>query len=285
MTFIILHHTAADTPGSTINGFLDSAITANPKSAHYLVDIDGHVIKTVNESMRTPHAGLCSWYGLETKVSPPQFNWNDVSVGIEQVHAGTIDYPNELIAGTKNLIQRIRAAYGTSRHNVLGHGEIAIHDPTKQKTKKLGRKLFCPGEQYNWPFLENSGNATKPISVSQVVVPHDRYGAFFVAFPGESINTIEINDRTKARNIQSILPLAIQGLQQTLAELGYFVNSSARYDEPTVRAVEAFQVRYFSGETRKGERRQIMQGNTRLANLVTISRMHEVLAVRGTFKF
>lgn len=276
MTFIVLHHAEADTPGSVISEFLGSAHGTDPKGVHYLVDVDGHVIKMTHESMRAPHAGKCFWYGLESSPSSEGFNWADISVGIEQVHKGTKRYPSELVAGTKNLIQRVRAAFSTSHHNVIGHGEIAIHELAKD-VKTLGRKVLCPGEHYNWPFLESSGNATRPASGSRVGVPHARYGDFFVRFPFESINTFK-GDR-------AIVRAAVAGMQVTLSQLGYLVSFTGQYDERTARAVEAFQVRYFSGETRQAERKQIMVGRNRLANLVTIRRMHEVLEARGSFRF
>jgi hypothetical protein len=52
-----------------------------------------------------------------------------------------------------------------------------------------------------------------------------------------------------------------------------------------MRAVEAFQVRYFSGKLRSGDRALLMKDGKRLANLLTVERMHEVLAARGQFKY
>jgi N-acetyl-anhydromuramyl-L-alanine amidase AmpD len=283
--FIILHHTDASTPGSTLDHFSDKIHNKFKTGAHYLVDIDGHVIKMAHETVRTFHPGECYWYGLDSSAASTDdasdFEWVNVAVGIEQVHERTRPYPSEQIAGTKNLIERLQAIYGTSRHNVLGHGEIALdfHEAIKGKrpeTKRLGRKLLCPGESYDWHILENSGNATKPMS-DLINVPHSRYGDFFNQFPGQAINT--------ATDDQTIVPVAIAGLQLTLSELGYFVNLTAKYDEPTRRAVEAFQVRYFSGRFRRDERKQIMDGGKRLANLLTVERMHKVLAARDRFKY
>jgi N-acetyl-anhydromuramyl-L-alanine amidase AmpD len=283
--FIILHHTDADTPGSTINHFCDVVNNRSKTAAHYLVDVDGHVIKLANESASVRHAGECYWYGLDSyegsAMQTAGFNWNDISVGIEQVHKGTDTYASTLVAGTKNLIERIRSVHGTSPHNVLGHGEVNLHKDQlirgrRIKIKNLGRKLFCPGEVYDWHILENSGNATKPL-LKAGVVPHERYGHFFVRFPGESINTV--------KDDKKIVPAAITGLQMTLRELGYFVNVTAAYDEPTARAVEAFQVRYFSGRLRETERARSRKGRIRLANLLTIERMHQVLMARNGFTY
>lgn len=283
--FIVLHHTGASTPGSTLDYFSDKVHNKEETGAHYLVDVDGHVIKMAHETVKTFHSGKCYWYGLDSSdgstKSPSHVEWTHISVGIEQVHQGTRDYPSEQVTATKRLIERLREVYGTSRHNVLGHGEIGLYVPKevngkRPEEKHLGRKLICPGEVYDWHILENSGNATKPASWSNVV-PHERYGDFFNKFPGQSINT--------AKNDKTIMPVAIAGLQLTLSELGYFVRFTADYDEPTRRAVEAFQVRYFSGRLRRDERARIMKDGKRLANLFTIERMHRVLLARKGFKF
>jgi N-acetyl-anhydromuramyl-L-alanine amidase AmpD len=290
--FIVLHHTDANTPGSTIDHFSDKANNKEETGAHYLVDLDGHIIKMAPETVVTFHPGKCYWYGLDSSVVSDDdamgFKWTDIAVGIEQVHRGTKDYSSEQVAATKRLVERLRAMHGTSHHNVLGHGEIAIDAParTREKhprAKQLGRKFDCPGEVYDWHILENSGNATKPVSDSEDIVPHARYGDFFKKFPGKSINTVT-NDKT-------IVPVAIAGLQLTLSELGYFVDFvdfTAKYDELTRHAVEAFQIRYFSGRLRRDERFRIVEGRThvvRVANLFTIQRMHSVLLARNGFKF
>jgi N-acetyl-anhydromuramyl-L-alanine amidase AmpD len=282
--FIVLHHTEAATPGSTIDHFSDKIHNQEETGAHYLIDVDGHTIKMAHETVRTFHPGKCCWYGLDSTQpadTSADFDWTNISVGIEQVHEEEIAYPSTQIAGTKNLIERLRAAYGTSHHNVLGHGEIALVTQQRvhgkvEKTKRLGRKVRCPGQAYDWHILENSGNATRPAH-GPSMVPHARYGGFFEKNPDGAINTVEDD--------QTIVPIAIAGLQLTLSELGYFVNFTARYDEPTMHAVEAFQVRYFSGRFRRDERKQFMIGRKRLANLFTIERMHQVLAARGGFKF
>jgi N-acetylmuramoyl-L-alanine amidase len=283
--FIILHHTGASTPGGTIDHFSDKVHNKEGIGAHYLVDVDGHIIKMAHETAVTYHSGKCYWYGLDSSSESTSdgsgVEWIHFAVGIEQVHEGTRNYPSEQVVATKRLIERLRAMHGTSYHNVLGHSEIALHvrEAVKGKqagTKQLGRKLSCPGENFDWHILENSGNATKPAS-GPSIVPHARYGDFFNRFPGKAINTVP-NDKT-------IVPVAIAGLQLTLSELGYFVRFTAEYDEPTRRAVEAFQVRYFSGRLRRDERAQILEEGKRVANLFTIERMHRVLLARNGFKF
>jgi N-acetylmuramoyl-L-alanine amidase len=273
--FIVLHHNNAMTPGSTITHFSDALGNKEKAGAHYLVDVDGHVLKMAHETVSVRHAGPCFWYGLEsspTSVTEDRFNWNNVSVGIEHVHKDQDAYLSEQVVGTKNLIERIRSFYKVSPHNVLGHSEIALHG--SPNTKHLGRKLLCPGEAYDWYILESTGNATRPGSGA---VPHERYDKFFLRYPKEALNDTTADSQHVSR--------AISGLQTTLSELGYFVNMTGKYDEPTIRAVEACQVRYFSGRFRKGQRLRVMSKRTRLANLITIQMMHDVLAARAAFKF
>jgi N-acetyl-anhydromuramyl-L-alanine amidase AmpD len=286
--FIVLHHNDATTPGSTLDHFSDTVNNTHKTGAHYLVDVDGHVIKMAHETVSTNHAGRCFWYGLDSHHGPSnhhmlEFSWNDISVGIEQVNKDSNKYPIDLVAGAKNLVERIRSFYKTSPHNVLGHGEISLH---RKEPKRLGNKLTCPGEGYDWTLLENNGNATKPAVTGGV--PHARYADFFVRYRQEALNVrIDTSKKPKeeVEDIEVITTMAVAGLQRTLSELGYFVNFTSKYDEVTTRAVEAFQVRYFSGRFRKGERERIVKDRTRLANLRMIERMHEVLAARGGFRY
>jgi N-acetyl-anhydromuramyl-L-alanine amidase AmpD len=269
--FIVLHHTDGSTPGSAINEFLD-VNNKHKTGAHYMVDIDGHTVKLADETIHVNHTGPCFWYGLESSplsVTTGRLDWNNISVGIEQVHKSG-EYPDHQVLATKNLIERIRSVYKTSPHNVVGHGEIALHPPPS--LKRLGRKLLCPGEEYNWYILENAGDATKPASS---VVPHARYADFFVNNADADLNNLS----------PSKVSPEIVGLQTTLSELGYFVIVTGKYDEPTIRAIEAFQVRFFSGRFRHVHAPRIIRNKVRLANLVTIQMMHDVLAARGGFRF
>src|SRR5262249_55477871 len=129
--FLVLHHSDATTPGSTINEFtVSNENNKDETGAHYVVDVDGHIIKMADEVLRVRHAGPCFWHGVDSSTEAAKkadFNWNDFSVGIEHVHK-TGDYPDNQVIATKNLVERIRHAHGTSPHNVLGHSEIAVHD-------------------------------------------------------------------------------------------------------------------------------------------------------------
>jgi N-acetyl-anhydromuramyl-L-alanine amidase AmpD len=54
---VLVHRTDAATPGSSLDDFIPSPIS---KTSHYLVDVDGHIIKLVHEDLVANHAGE-SW--------------------------------------------------------------------------------------------------------------------------------------------------------------------------------------------------------------------------------
>jgi hypothetical protein len=100
--FIVLHHNDATTPGSTLDHFSDEVNNKHKTGAHYLVDIDGHVIKMAHETITVRHAGECFWYGLDSYQQSskhvPELSWNDISIGVEQVNKDSSKYPFELVA-------------------------------------------------------------------------------------------------------------------------------------------------------------------------------------------
>ena len=49
-------------------------------SAHYLIDLDGKILKLISETKRAWHAGISSWRG--------DCNINDRSIGIELANPG-----------------------------------------------------------------------------------------------------------------------------------------------------------------------------------------------------
>jgi len=72
---IVFHYTAGNTLESAING-----LNANKASSHYIIDTDGTIIQTVNESDRAWHAGDSTWNGTSYV--------NSFSIGIEIVNFG-----------------------------------------------------------------------------------------------------------------------------------------------------------------------------------------------------
>ncbi|MCH8167953.1 MAG: N-acetylmuramoyl-L-alanine amidase, partial [Proteobacteria bacterium] len=80
---VVLHYTGMDTAAAALGRLTDPA---SEVSAHYLVDLDGRVVRMVGEEMRAWHAGPGSWGGVA--------DINSRSIGIEIVNPGReLGYP------------------------------------------------------------------------------------------------------------------------------------------------------------------------------------------------
>src|SRR5690606_26695646 len=114
--FLVIHRTGGLSIGSALNTFTNPA---NVTGIHYLLDVDGHVVKLVHESDRVNHTGPSFWLGSTQA--------NQQSVGIEVVHGGNGDFPAAQYATLLRLVGEIRAAHtGIVRQRVVGHSDIAV---------------------------------------------------------------------------------------------------------------------------------------------------------------
>jgi hypothetical protein len=99
---IVLHCTAAETAGSTINWFLHPRSRV---SAHYLVDTNGDVYQMVPDDGSAWHA----------KAANPR------SIGIEHVGTGASRMPAAQAAASAGLIRWLAARYAIPAGNIVGH--------------------------------------------------------------------------------------------------------------------------------------------------------------------
>jgi phospholipase C len=217
---LVVHQTA---------GFIEGDIQAlvfGSVSAHYLVDVDGHVIKLVHESNVSAHVGGgAKWMGIG---GLPM-----VSIGIEQTHRDVDDtvkppvrrefpFPDEQVFATRSTAAAIRRSRPTIiRQAVAGHGEVEFP----------ARGLGDPGPTFEWNMLERAGEArTRNTSL---VIPATIYGI------GPTDPPIKAGRRASPE---------IGELQRDLKTIGYdFAFTANSYDAGTITAVDRFQVRFWSG--------------------------------------
>jgi N-acetylmuramoyl-L-alanine amidase len=135
---VVLHYTGMDTAEAAIARLADPA---SEVSAHYLVDLDGRVVRLVGEDMRAWHAGSASWGGVA--------DINSRSVGIEMVNSGRelgySPFPEPQIAALETLLADILERHAIVPERVLGHACVAP-----------GRKAD-PGEKFDWRRLARRG--------------------------------------------------------------------------------------------------------------------------------
>ncbi|MEZ4294668.1 MAG: N-acetylmuramoyl-L-alanine amidase [Polyangiaceae bacterium] len=98
-------------------------------SIHYLVDLDGFVIKALDEHYRANHGGVSLW--------EQRHSLNEFAVGIETMHSDTTPhspnpgqkfkitprrYTKEQYDSFLRLLHEIETEYGVKRRRVRGHG-------------------------------------------------------------------------------------------------------------------------------------------------------------------
>ncbi|MBW4655831.1 MAG: S8 family serine peptidase [Kaiparowitsia implicata GSE-PSE-MK54-09C] len=233
----VVHHTGGTRASSAVNTFL----SPNRASAHYVIDTDGQIIKMVHESEQAFHAGNSHWLGRDRV--------NAFSVGIEIVNRSA-PYTSAQMPAVVALLQEIRAAYSTIPANqVVGHSDIAT---SAQTPRRLGRKASDPGVHFDWATLEAAGLGH---TLSSGPLNPSAYGGFFTSFPDERLRQDDNDARqiVGGRHRPAFTTAVIAELQTDLSQIGYYCPITGRFDVSTVMAVRMFQDRFFSGSRRRSD--------------------------------
>jgi len=233
---LVLHQTSSPGKiGSVINTFINKNADGQP-SAHYVVDMDGHVVKMLHESWEGHHVGPSFWQG--------RLRVNTFSIGIEIVHTdlnkegkpAPRDFTEAQYAALLRLLPEIRAAHLLiTRQRVVGHGDVEIKGPVGGTMHyRIGDdRAGDPGNQFDWARIERIGMTRVMLSGAP---PATVYGIG----PGQFIRPTHQSS-------------GVAQLQGDLAAIGYSINNTdgitvtGTYDDATRRAVQRFRIRYFSG--------------------------------------
>jgi N-acetyl-anhydromuramyl-L-alanine amidase AmpD len=238
ISHVVIHHTAGPRIGPAIETFLGPGNA----SAHYMIDVDGQIVKLVHESMQSWHAGASHWGGRD--------NVNRFSVGIEVVHSAGA-FPQAQYDALIALLGRLRAAYpDLSVSRFISHSDIGTCPaPTSCQhvaVRRLGRKSGDPGLDFEWSQLEVAGYG---LSMPAGPMNPAAYGGFFALVPAGRLRS---GDRDSTHRYggavrPTITANVIAELQGNLRCIGYWCPDTGQYDDPTHWAVAMFQERYFSG--------------------------------------
>lgn len=112
--YIILHTTEGKSTGSL------KRITKYGL-AHYLVDVDGMVYRTIEKNKIAKHAGRSIWNGKR--------NIDNYSIGIEVVGMHNKDITVSQYITLKELIRQLQSYYRLSDNDVLTHSMVAYGNP------------------------------------------------------------------------------------------------------------------------------------------------------------
>jgi N-acetyl-anhydromuramyl-L-alanine amidase AmpD len=189
-THIVLHNIGGDDIGSALTKFTSGKGSGG---IHYLVDLDGHVIKLCPETHGVSHADESSWRGKK--------GLSRRSTGIEHAtnEAGET-YPPAQMRATLDLLRQLKAHFEIDGRNIVGHGEVRCIDPKEvpvfnaDKTALAydpdwglalhphARLTSCPGVRFPWGYFAARGVVPNP---ADTPLPEKwdetAYGGFFVS--------------------------------------------------------------------------------------------------------
>ena len=135
--FIIFHYTGMKSESDALKRLTD---IQSEVSCHYLVKINGEILKMVPDSYIAWHAGKSSWKNYKSL--------NQNSIGIEITNPGhEYGYKNftkKQITALLKLSKFLIKKYKISPKNILGHSDIAV----------LRKK--DPGEKFPWEYLSKN---------------------------------------------------------------------------------------------------------------------------------
>lgn len=226
---LVLHYTGMETGQAALDRMRDEAAEV---SAHYMVWEDGRVVQLVGEDKRAWHAGVSSWQG--------DGDLNSRAIGVEIVNGGhdwplangaLPPYPQAQIDAVIALCQGILSRWTIPVPRIVGHADIA---PTRKAD---------PGEHFPWATLAANGIGYVPSE--------------------DASDRLQMMGRGLGRSDKGA---PIVRLQDALVAIGYGLEVTGKFDEPTRATVTAFQRRWVQDRV-SGE-----------ADLLTLRRIEQVRA-------
>lgn len=137
---VVLHYTGMATGAAAVERLCDPIAEV---SAHYVLDIDGSVLRLVAEDRRAWHAGAARWGSVE--------DVNSHSIGIEIVNPGHFGgyppFPEPQMVALEQVLSGVLERWTIPPERVVSHACVAP-----------ARKID-PGEKLDWRRLTGGGLA------------------------------------------------------------------------------------------------------------------------------
>jgi N-acetyl-anhydromuramyl-L-alanine amidase AmpD len=262
---IVLHRPGEQSPDNHSEAGLGGTLTkfSAPKpgpSAHFVVDVDGHVVQMVRIDKASNHIDEAFWDGPGVRKK---------SIGIEIVNKIHQGYPDAQKTAVLKLVQSLCHRFEIKPSMVVGHGDVNVYGKDDKYGKngeivKKGRpteplmldyeRHYDPGLEFFWKDLAIAGNALNPWGATlSPSVENDMYGGLFsnAAFP------VLVNGATNDALLEKSGQVRagstpISELQQDLRTIGYSIHGdgstvTGTYSESTHMAVLHFQNHFFAG--------------------------------------
>jgi N-acetyl-anhydromuramyl-L-alanine amidase AmpD len=257
----VLHCTSGARLGNALAQWL-------PRSggAHYVLDVDGHLIKLAGEDNTVSHLaiGFDRWERDLHNVDN-----NDRSVGIEIVNPiGLGEYGNatayvassdeqpytfEQYRAVIALGHALVTAFPGIAHRIIGHSDVACGPEDGDRYYR--RRNFDPGNRFSWEQLEAAGLGM----ILQPTVPAPgMYDGVFEDFPGVALREGDRDGEGGrpgtfgAVRRPGYTGAPIAQLKADLRHIGYSLrNVNGQFDAWTAGAVDRFKRHFFSGSRQR----------------------------------
>jgi N-acetyl-anhydromuramyl-L-alanine amidase AmpD len=251
---LVLHITSGPRVESAIQKFL----SPNKRSGiHYIVDLDGHVVKLMEERFATFHAGFkdnrdkdkdktgrvigatklrengwrlqsysSKWGIKDCGKSSSVFKQ---SIGIEHQIGLKTPFPKGMIAGCVRLVEQIVNHFGIEPWNVIGHADVIALKGKNRLPKGGGRWAVeeftkaCPGLDFPWKALqdfETKDGTRRPLSLGPAHGMAEEPKA--TIYGGVFQHLAFIDDAPPNDTVKSIQTQAIEAMQKDLRRMGFW---------------------------------------------------------------
>ena len=230
---IILHVTGGPLIAGAVSKFLRTS-AKKTSGIHYIVDMDGHIIKMLHERDGAFHAGhvsgvhLAGWGEGESAARVAR-----TSIGIEHVATAGNEWPDVQIQASLELVRQLTNHFGLSPRDVIGHNDVIVLKSTRALPKKT---KVCPGDALPWERYQEAGLSLT--AKSDFNPPADIYGGIF--------NTQAFLDDSAPADV-------VQELQEDLNRIGWWLPARrgghrrfGTFDEHTEAGVTRFQARFMA---------------------------------------
>ena len=219
---------------------------------HYLVCLNGHVVKIAEDAKGCYHAGWHNVAVWRDFVWGGKINCNKTSIGIE--HAAGKEWPEAEIAGSVRIAKRICEGHqippcAVVRHRDLGGSSGGVHVAGKE----------CPGTEAPWGRYMDHGVTLWPLGTrdgeSEVQFPSADgffHGIFdVVTFIDDTLSGTEKTPANEAKQ-----KAAIKELKGYLTLIGYWVtktnkSNEDKYDAAATHCVRMCQERFMIGRSKE----------------------------------
>jgi N-acetylmuramoyl-L-alanine amidase len=156
---VVIHYTAMGSAGEALARLCDPAFEV---SAHYLIDVDGRILRLIDEGKRAWHAGAGQW-GDVTDI-------NSRSIGIELANTGTVPFAAAQMDALEALLHDINTRHAIRPERVIGHSDMSP------------QRKIDPGPRFDWRRLALQGLSVWPVKLEPLDIDETAFSCDLCTF-------------------------------------------------------------------------------------------------------